>query len=80
LNPVCEIYIRGKQTQNPMPKYKRERKENILELIHCDLCSPIQTMSAGKILNFIKITNDATRWCEFYFLRHKNYALHVFIC
>lgn len=49
-----------------------------MELIHSDLCGPMQTKSRGGNLYFIFLTNDCTRYTWVYFLQAKSEALHHF--
>ena len=44
---VCEGYIYGKQSRKPFPIGKAWRASNYLELIHADLCGPMNTKSFG---------------------------------
>ena len=44
---LCAGCIYGKQTRKPFPVGKAWRASNCLELIHADLCSPMQTKSLG---------------------------------
>lgn len=37
----CEICLKGKRTAAPTPK-KSERKSDLLEIIHTDVCGPMR--------------------------------------
>lgn len=64
----CEICIRGKMTKSPFPK-KSERKSDIFEIIHSNVCGPMRTESLGKSRYFVTFIDDASRWCEIRFIR-----------
>ncbi|RVW94747.1 Retrovirus-related Pol polyprotein from transposon TNT 1-94 [Vitis vinifera] len=44
---VCEGCIYGKQSKKPFPKGRSRRASSCLEIIHADLCGPMQTASFG---------------------------------
>ncbi|KAL6351339.1 hypothetical protein AAG906_035131 [Vitis piasezkii] len=44
---VCEGCIYGKQGKKPFPKGRSRRTSSCLEIIHVDLCGPMQTASFG---------------------------------
>ena len=44
---VCEECAVGKQQRNQFPKGKSWRAKNVLELVHSDLCGPINPSSNG---------------------------------
>lgn len=73
----CEICIRGKMTKSPFPK-KSERKSDILEIIHSDVCGPMRTESLGKSRYFVTFIDDASRWCEICFIRRKDEVFQAF--
>ncbi|GAA0150002.1 hypothetical protein LIER_37045 [Lithospermum erythrorhizon] len=48
-NIVCTYCLNGKQTRSPIPKQSNWRADNILKLVHSDLCVPISpTSNSGK--------------------------------
>lgn len=73
----CEICARAKMTRLPFPK-KSERKCEILEIIHSDLCGPMRTASIGGAKYVLTLTDDASKWTEVRFLRHKDECLEYF--
>ena len=48
-----------------------ERKD-ILELVHTDICRPMQTRSLGGAYYFLLFTDDCTRFSWIYFLSKKS--------
>ena len=49
-----------------------------LQLVHTDVCGPMQTKSLGKSRYFIAFTDDYSRCCKAYFLKEKSKALEKF--
>ncbi|RDX74343.1 hypothetical protein CR513_45924, partial [Mucuna pruriens] len=65
---VCGDYFTGKQHRNPIPKASEWRASTILELIHANICGPIELISnSGK---------SCKGWV--YFLSEKFEALECF--
>ncbi|KRY08170.1 Retrovirus-related Pol polyprotein from transposon TNT 1-94 [Trichinella patagoniensis] len=62
--PVCEICIKGKQTQSPFPKSQTKRRCRPLELIHTDICGPshAENQTGNKITTLR--SENATEYCS----------------
>lgn len=73
----CEICLKGKMTALPTIK-KSERKSDLLEIIHTDVCGPMRCESLGKLKYFVTFIDDATRWCEVRFLKSKDEVFEAF--
>lgn len=43
LRESCDSCIKGKMTRKPFPKKSESKSKAILDLIHTDLCGPMQT-------------------------------------
>ena len=54
------------------------RKRDILELVHTDLCGPMQTRSLGSAYYFLLFIDDCTRFTWVYFLRNKSHTFEYF--
>lgn len=74
---TCTICAQGKMTKAPFPK-RSERSSDILEIVHSDVCGPMRTESIGKSKYFVTFIDDASRWCEVRFVRHKGEVLQIF--
>jgi transposase InsO family protein len=77
-NKVCEVYSKGKQHRDEMPKKANWRASEKLQLIHSDLCGPITptTMSNKRyILTFI---DDFSRKTWIYLLAEKGETFEKF--
>lgn len=72
--PCCE----AKQTRFPFPP-SNSRANALLEIIHTDLCGPMETSSAGGGKYFITFVDDFSRKVYVYFLKNKMDIKSVFI-
>ena len=68
----CEGCILGKMTKNPFPKKSMNRATKPLELVHTDLCGPLQVPSHGGNRYVLTFTDDFSRYTTIYFLRNKS--------
>ncbi|KAI5314779.1 hypothetical protein L3X38_043955 [Prunus dulcis] len=75
---VCEGCVLGKQSREAFPREATTRASTPLELIHSDICGPMQTVTKAENRFFLTFIDDCTRMCWVYFLRHKSEALNVF--
>ncbi|XXG60383.1 hypothetical protein AAC387_Pa04g2305 [Persea americana] len=75
---LCEGCVYGKQARGTFPSGKAWRANNCLELLHADLCGPMQTESLGGSKYFFLITDDYSRFSWVYFLNAKAEAFENF--
>ena len=68
----------GKQNIDSFPIGKSYRTHKPLEIVHSDICGPMQTPSIGGWNYFLTFIDDFTRKTWVYFLRHKYDALVYF--
>ncbi|KAB2622242.1 hypothetical protein D8674_024424 [Pyrus ussuriensis x Pyrus communis] len=63
---VCQSCALGKNHREPFPKESMWRAKEPLELIHSDVCGPMQTSSLSGNRYFITFIDDYSRilWCE----------------
>ena len=40
---ICECCVKGKLARKPFPQWSETTTEEILDLIHTDICGPMQT-------------------------------------
>ncbi|BBH00217.1 multidrug resistance-associated protein 9 [Prunus dulcis] len=78
VNGVCEGCQFGKQHREWFPKNQAWRASTPLELIHMDLCGPMQNESISGNKYFMLLIDDCTRMIWVYFLRYKSDALNCF--
>ena len=74
----CISCLRGKQHREAIPLAYSRRATELLELVHSDLCGPMQTQSLGGALYFMLIIDDCRRFTWVYFLRRKDEAFECF--
>ena len=75
---VCEGCILGKQAKFSFPKGQAMRATQVLELVHADLCGPMQTESLGGSKYFLLFTDDYSRMSWVYFLQSKGEVFSSF--
>ena len=75
---VCEDCVVSKQHRETFPKGKAWRAKKVLELVHSDLCGPINPTSNGGKRYFITFVDDFSRKTWVYFLQQKSEAFEVF--
>ncbi|XP_047946476.1 uncharacterized protein LOC125192849 [Salvia hispanica] len=57
---------------------KEVRANDVLELIHTDVCGPFPTQAKGGYSYFITFTDDLTRYGYVYLMKHKSEAFEKF--
>lgn len=72
----CIPCIQGKHCRQPF-KAKGHREDRILELIHSDLCGPMETKSIGGSRYFLTFIDDASRKTVVYFLKSETEVLEA---
>lgn len=73
----CEVCCEGKQSRLPFPS-ANHRSETLLEVVHSDLCGPMETRSIGQARYFVLFVDDASRMAFVYFLKEKNQVFQKF--
>ncbi|PPZ39278.1 hypothetical protein C5P26_25735, partial [Escherichia coli] len=75
--PTCESCLQGKMTRSPFVG-QGLRAENILELIHSDVCGPFKEMARGGFHYFITFTDDKSRFGYLYLMKYKHESFEKF--
>ena len=75
--PVCESCLEGKMTKWPF-NAKGRRAQELLELVHTDVCGPMSTQAKGGYDYFITFMNDYSRYGYVYLMRRKSEAFEKF--
>lgn len=73
----CVTCLEGKQARHPFQKSETKASE-VLELVHSDLCGPIEVPSLGGSRYFATFVDEASKRVVVYFLKTKNQALEAF--
>ncbi|KAL0741957.1 hypothetical protein Bca4012_083470 [Brassica carinata] len=74
----CESCILSKHCRNPFPKESETRSKGRLELIHSDVCGPMQNASLSGSRYILTFIDDATRMVWVYFLKAKSEVFPTF--
>lgn len=73
----CETCNEGKQTRLPFP-HTGSHADNILDIIHTDLCGPMEEKSIGGAKYFLIFEDDFTKMAFVYFLKTKDEVFEYF--
>ena len=74
---VCEACLLGKMTKSPFTGHC-ERGNDLLELIHTDVCGPFRTATKIDKKYFVTFTDDFSRYGYVYLIKHKHETFEVF--
>ena len=74
----CEGCVLGKSHRTAIPKISNSRASQPLELVHSDVCGPIETESVGGARYFVSFIDDYSKWTVVYFMRRKSEVLECF--
>ena len=75
---VCEGCIYGKQCRQKFATNNNKKTERPLQVVHSDLCGPMQTTSLDGNRYFISFIDDFTRFTILYFRKEKSRAFKAF--
>ena len=67
---TCESCLEGKMTKRPFSR-KCQRVQEYLELVHTDVCWPLNVQARGGFEYFITFTDDHSRYGYIYLMHHK---------
>ncbi|KAL0329259.1 UNVERIFIED_CONTAM: hypothetical protein Sradi_4912600 [Sesamum radiatum] len=71
--PVCEPCMAGKVCRKPFGKAKRATRP--LELVHSDICGPMNVRVRHGAFYFLTFIDDYSRYRSVYLLSHRSEAL-----
>uniref|UniRef100_A0A8D8G2M5 Copia protein n=2 Tax=Culex pipiens TaxID=7175 RepID=A0A8D8G2M5_CULPI len=72
---LCEACISGKLTRLPFPARKQKHSGRPLEIVHSDVCGPIDPVAWDGNRYFVTFTDDYTHLSVVYLLRSKSEVL-----
>ncbi|KAL4367130.1 hypothetical protein GQ457_05G027260 [Hibiscus cannabinus] len=72
IDAVCESCVVGKQHRDPFSKTSNMRASKLAELIHADVCGPMQTLSLNNSRYFVVFVDDFSRMTWVYFVKDKS--------
>ncbi|KAJ9552302.1 hypothetical protein OSB04_016347 [Centaurea solstitialis] len=73
----CESCLSGKMTKQPFNK-DNERANELLGIIHTNVCGPFSHEARGGYRYFITFTDDFSKYGYVYLIRHKSEAFERF--
>src|SRR3954454_4315104 len=76
---VCEGCALGKSHRSPMPDQGTTRATQLLELVHSDICGPMQVNSLGGKRYFITFVDDYSRVVVVRAIARKSEAYESFL-
>ncbi|CAF4946395.1 unnamed protein product [Pieris macdunnoughi] len=74
---VCNTCLKGKQTRQPF-KHAGTRASALLELVHSDVCGPMEEKSLGGARYYVTFVDDWSRKVFVYFISSKSQVLEKF--
>ena len=74
---VCESCLEGKMTKRPFST-KGERAKEPLELVHSDVCGPLNVQARGGYEYFVTFINDYSRYGYVYLMQRKSEIFEKF--
>ena len=74
---VCESCLLGKMTKAPFTG-DSERVDDLLGLVHNDVCGPISSTAKGGYQYFITFIDDYSRYGYLYLMKHKDESFEKF--
>ena len=79
VNRECEACAQGKMHRIPFPKKGEKETHQALQLVHSDLCGPMNVDSVGRSKYVLTFTDDYTRYVTAYFIKSKSEVLSKFV-
>ena len=73
---TCEPCLMGKMTKTP---FLGTNANDLLEIIHTDVCGPMSVEARGGYRYFLTFTDDLRRYGYIYLMKHKSETFEKFI-
>ena len=73
----CVVCCEGKQSRLPFPS-EGNRSAELLNIVHTDVCGPMESASLGGSRYFIIFVDDCSRMTYIYFMKNKSEAFRHF--
>ena len=74
----CEACILGKMQKGSVPKQSEKRATEPLEIVHSDVCGPMQDKSKGGSRYMLTFIDDQSRYANVYSIHSKSEVLLKF--
>ena len=76
-DPTCEACLQGKMTRSPFVGQMRRANE-VLEIIHSDICEPFKELARGGFYYFITFIDDLLRYVHLFLMKNKSESFEKF--
>ena len=76
-DPTCEACLQGKMTRSPFIG-QMARSNDILKIIHSDVCGPNSEMARGGFYYFINVIDDLSRYGHLFLMKNKSESFKKF--
>ena len=74
---ACEPCLLGKMTKTPFFG-TMERASDLLEIIHTDVCGPMNIKACSRYHYFLTFIDDLSRYGDIYLMKHKSETFEQF--
>ena len=78
MKQICEGCTLEKHHRESFPKEKAWRAKALLDLVHTDVCGPMNTQTRGGNKYFIIFVDNYSRMTWVYFMRQKSDVFSIF--
>lgn len=68
----CEVCLKAKTTRLPFPDKSMNHSKSVLEVVHTDVCGPMQTVSGSGKRYILTLIDDFSKFTVISFLSHKS--------
>src|SRR6266516_3725314 len=68
---TCDPCLMGKMTKNPLSR-TMEQADDVLDIIHIDVYSPMSVEARGGYRYFLTFTDDLSRYGYIYLMKHNS--------
>lgn len=72
IDETCGVCQEGKLTKTKFPKVATKHSLAVMDLVHTDLCGPMQTKTPSKKSYILTFIDDHTKYTVIYLLQHKS--------
>lgn len=69
---TCDICIKGKMSKLPFPKISKSQTTDILEIVHSDVCGPMENPTPGGKRYILTLIDDFSRYTNIFLLEKKS--------
>uniref|UniRef100_A0AAG5D8R7 Endonuclease n=1 Tax=Anopheles atroparvus TaxID=41427 RepID=A0AAG5D8R7_ANOAO len=72
VNVNCEPCLKSKSVRTSFPKESLSSTSAVMDLVHTDVCGPVETPSVSGYRYFMTMIDDHSRYCVMYLLKQKS--------